>query len=173
MDLNKTNYQEQKQELEKNGFQGFVTISDLTKNPALAPSEKGVYMILRESENAPEFLKEGTGGFYKGKNPNVTIPKLKQNYISNSHILYIGQTTTSLYERLNLYMCFGNGESVMHYGGRYIWQLKDAQKLIVCWKKLKNGNPENEEYYLIEEFKKQHNKLPFANCKSGNTPKKD
>ena len=163
MDLNKTNYQEQKQELEKNGFQGFVTISDLTKNPALAPTEKGVYMILRESENAPEFLKEGTGGFFKGKNPNVSISELQNNWVKNTPIMYIGKAT-SLQSRLKQYMKFGQGKNVGHYGGRYIWQLKDSQELIVCWKSLKNEVPRDIEQEMIKEFKvKNRGNRPFAN----------
>jgi len=161
MDLNKTNYQEQKQELEKNGFQGFVTISELTKNPALAPTEKGVYMILRESENAPEFSNEGTGGFFKGKNPNVSISELQNNWVNNTPILYIGKATI-LQSRLKQYMKFGQGKNIGHYGGRLIWQLKDSQDFIVCWKPIEE--PRKYEADLINDFKKEHNEeRPFAN----------
>lgn len=163
MDLNKTNYQEQKQELEKNGFQGFVTISELTKTPALAPTEKGVYMILRESENAPEFLNEGTGGFFKGKNPNVSISELQNNWVKNTPIMYIGKAT-SLQSRLKQYMKFGQGKNVGHWGGRLIWQIKDSQEFIICWKGLKNEEPREVEEKLIKEFKEKHNmQRPFAN----------
>ena len=169
MDLNKTNYQEQKQELEKNGFQGFVTISDLTKNPALAPSEKGVYMILRESENAPEFMEVGTGGFFKGKDPNVSIRELKNNWVKDTPILYMGKaggtdSKATLQSRLTQYMKFGQGKNVGHYGGRLIWQLKDSQDFIVCWKSLTNEEPRKYEADLINDFKKEHNEeRPFAN----------
>lgn len=157
------NYLEQKKDLEQKGFQGFVTISNLTKNPALAPSEKGVYMILRESENAPEFLNEGTGGFFKGKNPNVSISELQNNWVKNTPIMYIGKAT-SLQSRLKQYMNFGQGKNVGHYGGRLIWQLKDSQDFIVCWKSLTNEEPRKYEAGLINDFKKEHNEeRPFAN----------
>ena len=168
--LTKTNFQELKQVLERNGFEGFKTIEKLTNNND-APFQKGVYMILRDSESEPIFIGCGTGGYYKGKNPNVSISKLSQNWVENSPILYIGETADTLNKRLSDCMCFGQGEPVRHWGGRFIWQLKDAQKLVVCWKILKDKNPKDEKYYLLKAFKDIYKKLPFANCKSGNKPK--
>ncbi len=157
------NYLEQKKDLEQKGFQGFVTIKKLTDNPTLAPTQKGVYMILRESENAPEFMEVGTGGFFKGKDPNVSITELQNNWVNNTPILYIGKATT-LQKRLKQYMKFGQGKNVGHWGGRLIWQMKDSQEFIVCWKGLKNEEPRDIEEDLIKEFKKKHNdNRPFAN----------
>ena len=157
------NYIEQKKDLEQKGFLGFVTIKKLTDNPDLAPTQKGVYMILRESENTPEFMKVGTGGFFKGKDPNVSISELQNNWVNNTPILYIGKAT-SLQSRLKQYMNFGQGKNVGHYGGRLIWQLKDSQNFIVCWKPLTNEEPRKYEENLIKNFKKEHNEeRPFAN----------
>ena len=51
------------------GFEGFKTMGELMDGArTLIPSQKGVYVVLRESKSAPQFLTEGTGGFFKGKN---------------------------------------------------------------------------------------------------------
>ena len=63
-------------------------------------------------------------------------------------------------------MKFGQGKPVAHHGGRYIWQIKDSEELVVCWKSLENGkNPRQLEAEMIHEFKKKYGKLPFANLK--------
>ena len=156
------NYSEQKKQLEKDVFQGFVTVENLMANPSLAPSSKGVYVILRNSKNKPEFLETGTGGFYKNENPNVSSAELKDNWVENSPIMYIGKAT-ALKSRLGQYMKFGQGKKVGHRGGRYIWQLKDSKQLIVCWKPT-NDDPREVEKKMIEHFKSEHgNMRPFAN----------
>ena len=131
-------------------------------NPSLAPSSKGVYVILRNSKNKPEFLETGTGGFYKNENPNVSIAELKDNWVENSPIMYIGKAT-ALKSRLGQYMKFGQGKKVGHRGGRYIWQLKDSKQLIGCWKPTID-DPREVEKKMIEHFKSEHgNMRPFAN----------
>lgn len=77
-------------------LQDFLTIN----------KESGVYFILRTSSEAPSFLTVGTGGHFKGKNPNVTISELECNWIDNTQIIYIGNAT-SLQKRLKQYMNFG------------------------------------------------------------------
>ena len=55
-----------------------------------------------------------------------------------------------------------------HYGGRLIWQLKDAENLFICWKEFseKNDDPKKIKQALINQFKKIHDgKLPFANLR--------
>ena len=162
------NYSEQKKQLEKDGFQRFVTVENLMANPSLAPSSKGVYVILRNSKDKPEFLEAGTGGFFKNENPNVTIAELKENWVENSPIMYIGKAGSTegkatLQSRLKQYMEFGQGKKVGHRGGRYIWQLKDSKQLIVCWKPTID-DPREVEKKMIEHFKSEHgNMRPFAN----------
>ncbi len=165
------NYLELKKELENDKFQGFVTIKELTANPSKAPKEPGIYMILRNTNDSPEFMEVGTGGFFKGKNPNVLISELKNNWVDDTPIMYIGQaggseSNAKLLDRLKKYMKFGQREPVGHWGGRYIWQLKDSQELIVCWKPLTDNDPRKIENELILKFKQEHNGMrPFANLK--------
>lgn len=44
------------------GFEGFKTIRELVEERKLIPAQKGVYVVLRESESTPQFLLKGTGG---------------------------------------------------------------------------------------------------------------
>jgi len=60
---------------------------------------------------------------------------------------------------------FGAGRPVGHWGGRYIWQLADADSLLVCWKELDCDVPLVVEQQMIDEFVASCGKLPFANCR--------
>ena len=154
--------------LEKDGFQGFVTINELRNNINIVPTYGGVYVVLRIKESKPVFLDKGTGGFFKKKDPNVSISKLEAKWIDDTHIVYIGKAkgsaTRSLKIRLKEYMRFGQGESVAHRGGRYIWQLEDADDLIVCWKRI-DSDAEQAEKQMILAFKEKYGKYPFANLR--------
>lgn len=151
-----------KADIEKLGFTGFETVDNLQRyGYCTIPDEQGVYMILRPVAAAPSFVNPGTGGYYKGKDPNVPVSKLKDNWIKGTACIYIGKAT-SLRSRLGLYMRFGEGKPVGHKGGRLIWQLADAKSLLVCWKPTRK-DPREVEAELIQEFKKQYGDRPFAN----------
>ena len=152
------------------GFEGFKTMGELMDGArTLIPSQKGVYVVLRESKSAPQFLTEGTGGFFKGKNPNVSLAELKDNWVEGTPVVYIGKaggagSSATLQRRLGQYLRFGQGANVGHWGGRYIWQLADSRDLIVCWKSLANEEPREVERQMIADFKAAHaGKRPFAN----------
>ena len=68
------------------GFTGFMTVSKLFGNTAIIPDFPGVYIVVRESDDAPTFLVEGTGGFFKGKNPNVSTEELEASYVADSKV---------------------------------------------------------------------------------------
>ncbi|HLT53616.1 MAG TPA: hypothetical protein VKZ97_06985 [Flavobacteriaceae bacterium] len=146
--------------IKKEGFKGFKTIEELRNDNFIIPSEKGVYYILSLKEK-PKFLSIGSGGYFKGKNPNVDIETLEANWVDKTMIIYIGKAT-SLKKRLNQYIKFGEGKNIGHYGGRYIWQLTNSKDLLVCWK-TSHDDPRVEEKKLIEEFVSIHGKRPFAN----------
>ena len=152
-----------KEKLMKDGFEGFVSVKDLKEDfkSGGIPKVEGVYHVLRLKDSEPEFLKKGTGGYHKGKEPNVCIDELRQNWIGAEPIVYIGKAT-ELYKRIQQYIKFGSGKDVGHYGGRYIWQLADSDDLIVCWKCVEDSR--SVEAAMIAEFKMNHEgKRPFAN----------
>lgn len=157
------------------GFSGFVSVADLWNDRSMIPRVKGVYMVVRQTNAAPIFLEKGSGGFYQGKDPNVSIDKLHKNWVDDTCVVYIGQTggnrkgqpsSGTLSERIETYIKFGQGENIGHRGGRCIWQLTDASDLLFCWKELPNDDPRKVEKELIGTFKRQHcGKRPFANLR--------
>lgn len=157
------------EEIKKNGFIGFKTIGELCIDSDILPKKKGVYLVLHLVKK-PVFLINGTGGFFKGKNPNVQIDELNNNWVKNSKVVYIGKaggnlSKATLHSRLKQYLDFGRGKSVGHWGGRYIWQISNSNELVICWKELDKEEPNIIESGLIKIFSDKYGKRPFANLK--------
>jgi len=163
MDFNNIN------ELKKQGFSGFKTVQELMADKAMIPKQKGVYLVLNpDYTKQVKFIIPGSGGFFKGKNPNVSAEVLKANYVDNSLVVYIGKaggpnSEATLHSRLGQYLSFGSGKRVGHWGGRLIWQLANHKELIFCWKPLPNDGPREIERNLIQEYAVQFGMRPFAN----------
>lgn len=161
----------EREQLKKLGFVGFKTVRELMNSCKDIPPNMGVYVVLRENESEPQFVKEGTSGFFKGKDPNVSFSELKTNWIDNEPVVYIGKagganSSATLQKRLGQYLRFGQGEDIGHWGGRYIWQLSDSQDLVICWKTLTDNEPREVERQMIADFKNAHGgKRPFANLR--------
>lgn len=151
------------EEIKKNGFTGFKKMSDLFLDSSMLPDNKGVYLIFNADNKPVEFLTVGSGGYFKGKNPNISLVELKANWVDNTKVVYIGKAT-SLKLRLRQYFSFGQGKNIGHYGGRLIWQLKYSKDLLVCWKVL-STDPREYEVELIQQFVSIYGCRPFANLK--------
>jgi len=154
--------------IKKYGFTGFIPICNLMKDPSNIPERKGVYMVLYMRDKAPIFLTKGTGGFFKGKNPNVTQSTLHENWVEGAKVIYIGKAggtsrNSTLKNRIKNYLRFGQGKDVSHWGGRLIWQLKESNNLLICWKILIDEDAREVEKNLINNFKIIYYKRPFAN----------
>jgi hypothetical protein len=124
-----------KEQLKENGFTGFKSAAELLSNTLLLPKIKGVYVVIHPNPENVSFLEKRTGGYFKGKDPNVSIAELSINWVKDSMIVYIGQcgsngSANTLNKRIKQYLEFGIGKNVGHYGGRYIWQLNDNQELL-------------------------------------------
>ena len=158
-------------ELRRQGFEGFSSVSDLRLGgSAEIPAEPGVYLFLRTRVSSPEFLAKGSGGRFKGRDPNVTLARLQGEWVDGALIVYVGQTGSAskgtLRQRIGLMLRFGQGAAVGHWGGRLIWQLKDSDRLWVCWKPIRERDPRKVEIALIRSFKSMHGgKRPFANLR--------
>lgn len=155
-------------EIKRAGFVGFKKMSDLFSDCTSIPKVRGVYLVLNPNPAYKAFLEVGTGGFFKGRNPNVSVEVLNSNWVENSLVLYIGKagsetSQATLYSRLKQYINFGQGRNVGHWGGRYIWQLENSADLIVCWKPLPKDDPREVEGQLIRQFTSTFYKRPFAN----------
>lgn len=149
-------------------FTGFKTIEALWNDNMRIPKEKGVYFVLRVATHSCEYLEQGTGGYFKGKNPNICTVELKSHWVEKPKVIYIGKAgnpigKATLFSRLNQYLKFGQGKNIGHWGGRLIWQLKDASQLVVCWKEYPNDDPRTIEKKLIESFVTEYGRRPFAN----------
>ena len=165
-------------DLKKAGFEGFCSVEKLRDDLSGIPAVAGVYMVVYQGNGMPEFLENGTGGFFKAKNPNVPVSELKSNWVGGTCVVYIGKaggveangkkSNSKLQKRISDYLDFGSGEPVGHWGGRLIWQIKDSKDLLFCWKAIpeQEGNPVEIEKEFIADFKRQYGgKRPFANLK--------
>lgn len=153
------------QEIAKDGFSGFLTVSALQASACCEiPTEPGVYLVLLPDAVPPVFLDQSVGGRFKGRDPTVSIAELQRAWIPEATVLYIGKAAGSLRSRVLQYMRFGEGSPVGHWGGRYIWQLQEVGSLIFCWKLTQQENPSVVEGWLIKEFKRKYDgRIPFAN----------
>lgn len=157
-------------DLELMGFCGFLKISELRKDTGMLPAEQGVYSILWRGLSGPDFLEIGTGGWFKGVDPNVDLSILRENWIAGPQIVYIGKAGAGasgkrgLRKRLTEYLDFGHGRPIGHKGGRFIWQIKESGDLLVCWKTVLIS-PETLESEMLRTFVLEHGRLPFANLR--------
>lgn len=125
---------------------------------------KGVYIIVRpDSFHKIDFAENSPAGWFKGKNPTVSIEQLKAKWTDDTNILYIGKSETSVKRRMQQHVRFWNGESVAAWGGRSIAQIQGFEDLEVWY--LPCENPSETEKALLNRFKDQYQKLPFANWK--------
>jgi hypothetical protein len=142
------------------------TVADLQRtNCAEIPTGSGVYMVLRPNSVPPEFLERSVGGWFKNKNPTVELPRLNSKWIDKATVLYIGKAAGAegLKQRLHQYMRFGRGQTVGHWGGRFIWQLVNHQNLLICWRETTKDRAAILEKELLRKFITVHGRLLFAN----------
>jgi hypothetical protein len=80
----------------------------------------------------PTFVQPSPAGWFKGEDPSVPDARLRIQWVQGAHVLYIGKADL-LRRRLAQFARFGAGEPVGTSGGRRIWQLADADDLLVAW----------------------------------------
>lgn len=157
------------EDMKEREFDGFLTIEHaMSTNCSDVPKIRGVYCVLYPDAELPEFLQESVGGHFKGRNPTVSLEKLRSNWIQGAYIIYIGKaggenSKATLRSRFSQYMKFGQGEPIGHWGGRLIWQIKGNRNLLMCWKSTPSEEPREVEKALIGEFRDNYGNMPFAN----------
>jgi hypothetical protein len=118
------------------GFTGFMSIRALREcNLECVPGrigDIGVYVVLAMHETVPPFVEKSTGGYFKGRDPNVAVNVLISNWVSGTPVVYIGKagkkgSPATLRSRLRQYLHFGAGKAVGHWGGRMIWHIDLAR----------------------------------------------
>lgn len=146
--------------LVRRGFTGFVPFADLPT--ADVPTTPGVYVVLRPGSVEPTLVETSPAGWFKGKDPSVSVAALRSAWVAGAEVLYIGKAG-DLRRRLNEYRRHGAGQRVGHWGGRYIWQLADTDLLLIAWQLIPAVDPKDVESRLITEFVTSYGQRPFAN----------
>ncbi|WP_159599227.1 hypothetical protein [Agromyces humi] len=143
--------------LQNDGFTGFRRITDLGDD---LPTDGGVYVVVRRSTDEPVFLGTSTAGRYREKDPTVSQTDLRNAWVPGVQLLYVG-ASGDIRRRLYELARFGAGHPAAHWGGRFLWQLHDAEDLEVAWK----ATPEHatEKATILDEFRAEHGAAPFAN----------
>lgn len=108
------------------------------------------------------FAERSCGGWFKGKDPTVTLDALAANWVDDAQVVYIGKAD-QLNRRLKQYADFGSGKPIGHWGGRLIWQLPSIDCLLIAWKETPGRVPVDVEAELITQFRRAYGKPPFAN----------
>ncbi len=152
------------------GFTGFRSIAHYRENLHQIPDAIGVYVVIRNSPDAPKFLAKGSGGFFKGKDPNVSQQELKQNWVDGAIVTYIGKaggsdSAATLRKRIAQLLKFGEGKNIGHWGGRLLWQLADHDQQLLAFLPTSDKEPRAFEAELIAEFTDHYGQRPFANLK--------
>ena len=157
--------------LEAEGFAGFFTVGRLHAEGCMGlPNEAGVYALIRESSDPPEFLAKSAGPIYRAQDPTRPIDELEQRWVPGAQVLYFGRARgpgvrSLLRQRVKRYLRFGHGRVVGHWGGRFVWQLRDHAGLRVAWKSTGTNDPAPVEAMLQARFRTHYGVLPFANLK--------
>jgi hypothetical protein len=142
------------------GFTGFVPFAELPS--AGVPTAPGIYIVLGPVSVEPTFVETSPAGWFKGKDPSVSVDALRSAWVPGTEVIYIGKAG-DLHRRLNEYRRHGAGQRVGHWGGRYIWQLADADLLLVAWQLTPGLDHGDVESRLIAEFVTSYGQRPFAN----------
>jgi hypothetical protein len=154
-----------RQGLSNAGFRGFLPVRDLEARAAEIPAVPGVYAYLRESSDEPVFIERSPAGWFKAKDPTISVDELRRRWIAGCPVLYVGESG-NVRERLRLRARFAAGHAVGARGGRALWQLQDAQDLVVAWRPAKKTeNTKEVERSLLEAFRLCWHRAPFANLR--------
>src|SRR5436190_2859105 len=78
--------------LEAEGFEGFFTVGQLYAEGCEGlPDEPGVYAIVRESLDRPEFLTRSVAPVYRHEDPTRPVDELQQRWVPGAQVLYFGR----------------------------------------------------------------------------------
>lgn len=156
-----------KKSLTADGFTGFRPIAALDINRI--PQRQGIFMVLRPAGFEPRFLPQSTAGTFKKKNPSLPKDQLAAEWVADADVLFIGKASPGskgnrgLRRQISEFVDFGNGRPTGHWDGRLIWQLADAEDLLLAWKELPAEELNGALAAYHAQFLQVHGRLPFAN----------
>jgi hypothetical protein len=161
-------------QLREHGFAGFRSVATLRDSRCLeVPVERGVYIVVRDYDGAPEFLARSVAPPFRGQDPTLPLEALNEKWVPGARVLYVGRASgpgvrSLLQQRIKRYIRFGQGRVVAHWGGRLIWQLRDHRSLLFAWLLTPDQDPAAVEARLQAGFVERYGALPFANLKQEN-----
>lgn len=133
------------------GFQGFVPLMGLHGRDI--SEGRGIYVVLRsDPARPPVFLAESLLRAY-------AVRDLERRWVDGAEGLYIGKAESGLSGRLGGF----KPNRANHSGGRSIWQLAEADSLLVCWVETPKNFSEDVEGDHVDAFVRAYGRRPFAN----------
>lgn len=125
------------------------------------PKDKGIYRVL---------IPDGMKIVFRSVSTNVNAPLYSAEVLQekfskcrNKMVIYIGKASgrKGLHQRLKQYVKYGWNESINHKGGRAIWQISYADKLLVQFECCEDAD--EAEHRLLREYKQENGCYPLAN----------
>jgi hypothetical protein len=164
------------------GFEGFVPLEHWDESLALdgnGSDVEGVYVVVRESTLVPTFLEED----HRKPRPRLwSADAAASRWVPRVQVLYFGKGPLrsskakrrhGLARRVSELQKHGYRGGANHYGGKLLWQIDDADALLIAWKPLAQGESAAIESGLIRGFDRIMGRQPFANVGAplvGSTP---
>lgn len=159
--------------LKLEGFSGFRPIEDLAI--MRIPQGTGLFAVIAPPDFQPRFLKQSTAGTFKKKKPSLPQEALAAEWVDGAVVLYLGkagpgsQGNRGLRRQIKEFVDFGQGKPPGHWDGRLIWQIFDAESLVIAWKELPAEQLNDAEAGYHEAFTEAYGRLPFANLVQART----
>lgn len=125
------------------------------------PKEPGIYWVLLPEGRSVHFHSKR----YHPRAKLYSIPTLRKKFerCADHRILYIGKAEgrRGLRQRIKQYMAYGQGIGMVHQGGRAIWQIENAEHLLLAYEVCEN--PSLREGQLLQAYRKKNDTYPLAN----------
>jgi hypothetical protein len=159
-------------DLRRYGFVGFVPLKDWDKSHVLDANKldvEGVYVVVRESTETPMFLGEN---HRKPRPKRWSVQDAEGRWVTGVQVLYFGKgplrslnakRRLGLAGRIRELQKHGYEGGANHYGGKLLWQVQDADSLLIAWKVLGEGASASVESGLIRGFEEVMGQQPYAN----------
>lgn len=153
-----------RREILQAGLRGLFTLPQLQDGQlSTAPEAPGIYTVWRVDPAPPRFARTSTAGRDRGRDPTIAPEVLQARWIPDAALLYAAKTA-NVRTRIRLLVDFASGKPVAHWDGRALWQLADADDLLVAW--AASPDPQAALNKLLARFAEQHGRpLPFGNEK--------